>query len=229
MVHSCIFKEYLNDDTLLVRSKKGNNIFMLDQRVSYLYHLHEGVVGIFEFTDDGSEILTSLYIPPSIIGLLAFTGMYSNRKIFHYADARALTDVVYCKVKREAVWDLIDSKEFRAKLFDLIYNIFIVSTRLTAASHRGDIRKRITNVLYILARGIGRQNADGSTTISGVSHEVISIIANTTRCTVTRVLQELKNEELIYIKRRKIIIPSINELISRSVLLTRFVEEPLFD
>lgn len=202
----CLFQKYCSKDTVLIKVPKGRAIFMRDQPVAFVYHLHEGLVGAIYNTEEGHEISTALIVPSQFIMLAGFDDMYTNRHLSHFVEARAITPVVYCKVKREAVWDLMDDRLIRAQIFDSICHMVLNNFELTGIPLKRDIGKRITIVLNILAQSIGKYQDDGQIIISGITHNDIAVLANTTRSTVTRELKKLETDGVTVIHRRQIAI-----------------------
>mgnify|MGYP001144074487 CR=1 FL=1 len=113
--------------------------------------------------------------------------MYSETTLYHHAEARALTPVTYCKIKREHMWDLLDHQEVRKEVFNTIYQSVFLISRFTALPLKSDIRQRIIILLYTLMTGIGDRESDTSIAIHKISQETIASICNTTRPTVSKI------------------------------------------
>ena len=201
----CIFQRYCPEATVVFKAPKGRIIFMLDQEVRFIYHVHEGVVCGVRTTEQGHE-MTDLSVPPLLIGVLGFMDMYTNKRRLHLAEARAMTPVVYCKVRREAVWDIMDDRKARAEIIHLICKGALYKGMLNASPVKTDIANRILYVLQILTRSVGKKGSDGAIFISDISHEDIASLANSTRPTVTRIFKKLERSGLITINRRQLII-----------------------
>jgi CRP-like cAMP-binding protein len=201
----CPFQKLCPDDVVLVKLPKGRTIFSADQQASFLYHLHEGVVKCVANADNGVEITTEIIFPPQFIGLAGFVGMYGDRHKLHVGEARAVTPVVYCKIRKEAVWGLLDDRPERTLIFDLICATVLQMASVAIAPLKKDASNRILHILKMLGRSIGKCNSDGQIYIEGLSQEDIASLANTTRPTVTRVLQKMQREGFIWIHRRQIV------------------------
>ena len=179
---------------------------MPEQRTSYIYHVHEGVVGLFVVSPDGREIVDMLVVPPLLIGFAGFAGMYKKRRIHHLAEARAITPVVYCKTRREAVWDLMDDREARAEIMDLICGTAHLMGRITGSSASSEITSRILTILDVLGSSVSKIDKNGRHVIAGITHNDIAAIAKATRPTVSRALEKLQKKGIIELSRQRIVV-----------------------
>lgn len=201
----CPFQRLRPDDVTLVKMPKGRTIFSVDQQAAFIYHLHEGVVKCVANTDNGVEITTEIIFPPQFIGLAGFVGMYGDKHKLHVGEARAVTPVVFCKIKKEVVWELFEERLARTLILDLICATVLQMATVAVAPLKKDASNRILHILKMLGRSIGQYNADGQIFIHGLSQEDIASLANTTRPTVTRILQNMERHGFIEVNRRKII------------------------
>jgi CRP/FNR family transcriptional regulator, cyclic AMP receptor protein len=193
-----------------MKAPKGRTIFMPEQAVTSIYHLHEGVVNGVRTLEDGHEI-TELFVPPNFIGLIGFTDMNKNYHKTHMAEARAITPVVYCKIKKEAMWQLLNNSEARAKIFNLICERVVLSNLLSPLPVRDDVSNRILTILKILCQYVAKDK-DQLHILQDISHDELALMAGTTRATVTRTLNKLENNGYIELGRRHIIIPNCKKL-----------------
>lgn len=179
---------------------------MPEQRTSFVHHVHEGVVGFFRTSLDGREAVDALIVPPLLIGLAGFAGMYSKRHIYHLAEARAITPVVYCKTKREAVWDLMEDQAARAQIMDLICGTALLMSRISGSPVASDIGPKILAILDVLGQSVGTRDDNGRIVISGITHDDIAAIAKATRPTVSRALEKLQRRGVVKLARQRIIL-----------------------
>lgn len=200
----CLFQNLCPNETVLIRAPKGRAVFLHDQKAMFIHHLHEGAVGIITTTKDGHEILRALILPDQFIGLAGFANMYSSSATIHMAEARALTPIVYCKVRRETVWELMEEKSVRSVVMDSICRMVYNMSSMTSNPLRHDVEARIFYLFNTLSRGIGRPIGGGWTRISGITHADIALMANTTRPTANRILNKMQDRGLIVIHRRNI-------------------------
>ena len=203
---ACLFQTRCLRDNKVIRAPKGTTIFMPEQRTSYVYHLHEGVVGFFQIDIDGREIVTTLTVPPLLIGFAGFAGMDSKRHILHITEARTVTQVVYCRTQREAVWDLMDDRQARAQIMELICGTALLTGRVSGSAIAGDIEPRILTILDVLGQSVGTHDALGRIVITGITHDDVAAMAKVTRPTMSRALEKLQERGVIKIARRCIVL-----------------------
>lgn len=207
----CIFQRLLPHDTVLVKVPKGRPLFLPEQASTSIFHMHEGVAAGIRTLEDGHEII-ELFVPPNFIGLLGFKDMYKNHIILHMAEGRAVTPVVCCKIRKEAVWELLDDREARAEIFNIISERSVLTNLLSASSLRDDVSNRILIILKILCERIGKHTDTGQLSMKDITHDELAIMAGTTRPTVTRILSKLENNGYIELGRRHIIITDCENL-----------------
>jgi len=200
----CLFQRLCPNDTVIIKAPKGRTIFSRDQNVKTIHHLHEGVVGVINTTKDGHEILTALILPNQFIGIAGFVRMYDERPSIHLGEARAITPVTYCSIKREAVWELMEDRSARSIIVDSICRMVYNISSMSPNPLKHDVETRIHRVISILARGIGESKNDGWINLSGITQADIATMANTTRPTASRILNEMQKDGLIVIHRRNI-------------------------
>lgn len=194
---SCLFMQRCPKDSILTKARKGSVIFVPEQRAYYVYHLHKGVVGLYTSTASGGERMPVLVVPPHLVGIAALGGMQDPDKAEHVTEARAITPVIYCKTRREAVWALMDDPSVRAIVLNLIYRQMLLMGRLTAVPFKRDIVQRTLIVLRELASNIGTLTSDGGGLIEDLSHDEIATMVGTARPTITRVLRQLERDGLV--------------------------------
>ena len=204
-IDPCIFQQLCPGDTVLISAGKGRTIYAPGQSVEYLYHLHEGVVAITVTTQQGDEQVIAVIVPPQFIGSAGLVGMNNNKKREFLGEARAVTQVTYCKVRKAAVWRLLDNPEVRAQVFNNIFSSTLDMSNLIASPSVDAIPRRVRYILKVLGRGIGQKCDNGLIVIRGLSHEEIATIANTSRSTVTRILKDMERAGIITVHNRHIV------------------------
>ncbi|MDF5736754.1 MULTISPECIES: Crp/Fnr family transcriptional regulator [unclassified Nostoc] len=84
---------------------------------------------------------------------------------------------------------------------------------LLSIVHRKPISLRLWQFLVWLSEKFGRDVDKGKLIDLNVTHQDIAEVLNTTRVTVTRLLQQLEEEGTVLRHKRRIILPSANKLI----------------
>ncbi len=194
---------------------------MCGQYVDFVYHLHEGVAAGVVTMEDGHE-MSGLLIPPAFMGLGGFVDMYNPKHRKHWADVRAVTPTVYCKVRREAVWELMDDRSARSEILNIINASYLSVFRVIGSSMRNDVSIRILSVLQLIARTVGKSPLGKGAIIRGLSQEELAFLSNVTRPSVAQTLKWLENAGLIEVSRRNINIPNLQKLLDITSLDTVF-------
>lgn len=216
----CPFQKFCPNDVIMDKAQKGTTLFMPEQRASFVYHLHDGIIALFYMYAPGEERTHALLTPRSIFGMNSLGKMNAGERMDHVTQARAMTSIVYCKVKAEAIWNMLDNREARAEFFDLMIDRMRLMGMLTAIPFKRDIEARILTVVQVLAETIGKPISGGPIHIDNVTQDDIAAITGTTRPTVTRILGELARHGLIETGRRSIVLVDPSSL--------RFGELPIF-
>jgi CRP-like cAMP-binding protein len=201
---SCLFQKYYPEDTVVGRAPKGRTLFMPYQSAEYVYHLHSGIVCTLIPDKEGFERLSLLILPNQFIGLAGFVGMDGDRQVVHAGEARAITPVVYCKIRRELAWKLSDNRKARSQIYDMINAMIVINSLCGLNMAQQGVYRRVSFIVNLLAAGIGTDNSKGSKTISGITHNDIALLTNSTRATVSRSLLRLEKENTIVTRKRRI-------------------------
>lgn len=201
---NCFFEKYYPEDTAIIKVPKGRTIFMPYQPADYIYHLHSGIACTLVADKKGGERLSLLILPNQFMGLAGFVGMDGNRHVLHTGEARAVTPIVYCKVRRELVWKLTDNWKVRAQIYNMINSMLVINSYCGLNLVQGNVHGRVYFLLNILALNLGVANKNGAKTVSGITHSDIALLTNSTRATVSRALKKLEGENHIIIHRNRI-------------------------
>lgn len=208
----CVFEKLCPDETMLIQVPKGKIIYAYDQVASYVYHLHSGLVAGVRITRAGHQV-TDLFIPNQFIGLIGFMDMYSDSVRTHLGEARAITPVTYCRIRREVMWKIMDDQQSRATIINMLCNQALSRGLLMSSPLKSDVSTRIIRVMRLLEQSVGRQVGEATIIIEDISHGDIALIANTTRSTVTRTLDKLEKAGILLVSPRKITICNNNSFL----------------
>lgn len=198
----------IDDQTSLKGVSKGKYIYFPDDPSKVVFLLKRGKVKIGTYSDDGKEIIKAILEPGEIFGELAILGQ-EKRKDF----AQALTsDVRFCAIGVEEMKEILMSNP---KLnFEVIKSI---GDRLQKIERRleslvfKDARQRILEFILNNATEKGAKIGYGLKFKHDLTHQDISNLTATSRQTVTIVLNELRDLELINFDRKSILIHDTSE------------------
>jgi CRP-like cAMP-binding protein len=204
-VVGCTFQKLCPDDTVLINASPGKIIYSPDQRVDYIYHLHTGLAKGIGTMEDGKEITVAIKLPQHLISIAGFARMSSGKTKFHIWEVRAVTAVTYCKVRSSAVWGRLDDLKARAEIFSLVTDLMVADTIYTTLLAYQDMAKRVLGLLRLLGRFIGRYDEQGQVIIQGISHDDIASLINSSRPTVTHMLDQMQSKGIIRLEQKKIV------------------------
>ncbi len=198
----------IDDHTSMRSMQKGKYIYFPDDPSKVVFLLKKGKVKIGTFSDDGKEIIKAILEPGEIFGELSIMGQ-EKRKDF----AQALTtDVRFCAIGVEEMKEILVSNP---KLnFEVIKTI---GDRLEKIERRleslvfKDARQRIIEFVASNAKERGVKVGYGMKFKHELTHQDIANLTATSRQTVTIVLNELRDLNLLNFDRKSILIHDIKE------------------
>ena len=189
--------------------KKDEFIYFPDEPSKYLYMLADGRVKIGSYTEDGKEVVKAILSKGEIFGELALTG---EEKRVDFAQAMDDTTTV-CPLSIEDMHTLMaDNKELSFKLLKLIgLKVRRLERKIESLVFK-DARTRIIDFLKDAAAWKGKKVGFETMIPTRLTHKDIAALTGTSRQTVTTILNELKEQNLINFDRRKILIRDLDKL-----------------
>lgn len=188
--------------------KKGDHIYIPDQKSDKIYFIDEGRVKIGTHGDSGKEITKAILSKGEVFGELSILGEKSRRDF-----ALAMEDTKVC---------MINSTEMKALLKDHSgLNLFlmkIMGSRILEMESRleslvfKDSRSRIVEYLVELVHKKGQRIGYEFVVRKFITHQEIANLTATSRQTVTTVLNELRNKELITFNRKRLLVRDLEKL-----------------
>lgn len=187
--------------------RKHSTIYTPDDDSDFVCLLKSGSVRLFRLTEDGQEVTLSFIKPGMIFG---DGDVLNEARYTHYAET--LTPSVVCYVRRAIFRDLLSR-------YDVI-NDFVLSShyrrwkeaqQMIENLSLHDVRKRLTNILVMLASQIGRQFSHDGQTIAilidlSIPQDKIAEFIGTSRESVNRHFSDLRADGLVDLHQRKIVL-----------------------
>ncbi len=181
---------------------RGKTIFFPGDPAERVYFLAKGAVKLSRVYEMGEEITVALLRENSIFGVLSFiTGQKSDR-FYHSV---AFTPVELLSLPIEQVENsLKENAELSMLLLkSLSSRILQTEMMIETLAHR-DMGSRLVSFLLILCRDFGVPTPDGVMIDLRLSHQAIAEAIGSTRVTITRLLGDLKKDQMISIHKKKI-------------------------
>jgi CRP/FNR family transcriptional regulator, global nitrogen regulator len=186
----------------VVAFERGKTIFFPGDPAERVYFLTKGAVKLSRVYEAGEEITVALLRENSVFGVLSLiTGQRADR-FYH---AVAFTSVELISVPIEQVEKAMAQNPELAMLLlrGLSSRILQTEMMIETLAHR-DMGSRLVSFLLILCRDFGVPGQDGVTIDLKLSHQAIAEAIGSTRVTVTRLLGDLRDQEMISITKKKI-------------------------
>lgn len=200
-------------DPLSVRTlARGSYLFLPEERADMIYLIEEGSIKLGTYGPGGKEITKAIYRSGEIVGAMALLGEKT-----HHNFACTMERV---KVRVMNVADL--QQKIRQHHSLHIELMRVVGQRLLATEHRlesmvfKNSRARIIEYLYELGQEQGQRVGYEMLVRKFLTHQEIANLTATSRQTVTTILNELRNENIITFNRKRLLIRDM-ELLAKKV------------
>ncbi len=182
--------------------ERGKTIFFPGDPAERVYFLLKGAVKLSRVYEAGEEITVALLRENSVFGVLSLiTGQRSDR-FYH---AVAFTPVELLSSPIEQVEQSLKNNPDLSMLMlqGLSSRILQTEMMIETLAHR-DMGSRLVSFLLILCRDFGVPTPEGIRVDLKLSHQAIAEAIGSTRVTVTRLLGDLRQEDMISIHKKKI-------------------------
>jgi len=179
----------------------GDAIYSEGEYGDALYVLIFGVVKLFRLYSGSKEATLRLLKPWDIFGHLAFAGEARQR-----AYAEAVTECKVTKVPKIFMERAIRREPQAAvKMMTLLELRLVQYEELVKCLLPRETEERLANLLPLLAQKFGERNEDGVVTIDlRLTHQDLAAMVASTRESVTKVLNEMRNRGVIKVESRRI-------------------------
>lgn len=206
----CPTKTNSLDETHNMNSyKKDDFIYFPDDSSKYIYMIAEGRVKIGNYTSEGKEVVKAILGKGEVFGELALAG---EDKRGDYAQAMENTTV--CPMSIEDMQALMkDDKELSFKIFKLIgFRVKRLERKIESLVFK-DARTRVVDFIRDAAAWKGKKVGFETLVQTRLTHKDIASLTGTSRQTVTTILNELKEKNIINFDRRRILIRDLEKLV----------------
>lgn len=198
----------MGDKHEFIRYKKDDFIYVPEDAASNIYLIVDGRIKIGHYLEDGKEVVSSILTTGEIFGELALAGEDTRRDF-----AQAMCDAVICPLTIGELQALMfENKELSFKILKLIGLRLMKLERKLELLVFKDARTRVIEFLKDTAAWKGQRVGFETMIPTKLTHKDIASLTGTSRQTVTTILNELKEKNLINFDRKKILIRDINNL-----------------
>ena len=189
---------------------KNSFIYFPNEPAKHIYMIADGRVKIGSYLEDGREVVKAILSTGEIFGELALTGEEYRSDFAQAMDS----NTKICPLS------IVDMKELMSKNKDLSFKIYkLIGIRLRKLERKlesqifKDARTRIVEFLKDAAEWKGKKVGFETMIPTKLTHNDIANLTGTSRQTVTTILNELREKNLINFDRKKILIRDLEKLV----------------
>ncbi len=200
---------YLEDKHIPGVYKKDDFIYFKDQSSENIYMVSSGRVKIGTYGPDGKEIVKAILTRGEVFGELALAGEDKRQDFAQSMD----NDTHVCSMTIGDLQDLmVDNKELNLKILKIIgFRLRKMERKIESLVFK-DARTRIVDFLKEMAEEKGQKVGFETMIKNHLTHKDIASLTGTSRQTVTTVMNELREKNLINFDRRRILIRDLDKL-----------------
>lgn len=182
--------------------QKGDYIYLPDEHADKIYFLTEGHVKIGTYGESGKEITKAILNKGEVFGELSLIGE-DKRRDFAYAMEETLLCVLTVDEMKSLLRDHNALNLFLMRIMGS--RVLEMEQRLESLVFK-DSRTRIIEFLRDLAEKKGQRVGYEMLVRKFMTHQEIANLTATSRQTVTTVLNELRNKNILTFNRRRLLI-----------------------
>ena len=188
--------------------KKGDYIYLQDENADKIYFLTDGRVKIGSYADTGKEITKAILTSGEVFGELSIVGE-SKRRDFAIAMEESHACVMSVDEMKGMMREHSGLSMFLMKIMGS--RVLEMEQRLESLVFK-DSRTRIIEFLENLAAKKGQRVGYEMLVRKFMTHQEIANLTATSRQTVTTVLNELRNKNILTFNRRRLLIRDMEKL-----------------
>lgn len=188
--------------------KKGDYIYLPNEHADKIFFLTEGRVKIGTYGDSGKEITKAILGPGEVFGELSLIGE-DKRRDFTYA----MEDTVVCVMSVQDMKNMMrDHNALNLFLMKIMGSRMLEMEQRLESLVFKDSRTRIIEFLHELGAKKGQRVGYEMLVRKFITHQEIANLTATSRQTVTTVLNELRNDNIITFNRKRLLIRDMDRL-----------------
>ncbi len=182
--------------------QRGEFIFLPDAEADKIYFILEGRVKIGTYGDDDKEITKSILNPGEVFGELSLIDIGKRRDF-----AQAMEKTTLCALTMPEIRALMrEYSGFGLFLMNIMgRRILDVERRLESLVFK-DSRTRVIEYLHSLATDKGQRVGYETVVRKFITHQEIANLTATSRQTVTTILNDLRNRNILTFDRKRLLI-----------------------
>jgi CRP/FNR family transcriptional regulator, cyclic AMP receptor protein len=195
--------------------KRGEYIYLPEESADRIFFLTEGRVKVGTYSDGGKEITKAILGKGDVFGELALIGE-TKRRDFAYTMEEATVCVVNVDEMKALMRDHSALNLFLLKIMGS--RMLEMEKRLESLVFK-DSKTRIVEFLLEMANTKGRKVGFETEVRKFITHQEIANLTATSRQTVTTLLNDLRDRNILTFDRRRLLIRDMNLLEKEALLV----------
>lgn len=189
--------------------QKGDFIYFQDQSSENIYMVSQGRVKIGTKAADGTGILKAILAPGEIFGELALAGEERREDFAQAMD----NDTRVCAMTISDLQNLmVENKDLNLKILKIVgFRLRKMERKIESLVFK-DARTRIVEFLREMAQERGQKVGFEVMIKNHLAHKDIASLTGTSRQTVTTIMNELRDHNILTFDRRRILIRDLDKL-----------------
>ena len=184
-------------------------VYFSEDPSSHVYLIKSGRIKIPSYSDDGKEIIKAILQPGEIFGELALVGQEKRSDFAQAIDK----DVEICPLTIQDMSALMKrNQQLSLQITQLIGFRLLKTERKIESLVFKDSRSRIIEYLYDLGKETGEKVGSEMLVKKFFTHQDIANLTATSRQTVTTILNDLRDRNLINFDRKRLLIRDLEKL-----------------
>lgn len=199
----------IDERSVMHSADKNQYIYFPLEPSKVIYFLKRGRVKIGSYSEDGKEILKTILYPGEVFGEMGLIGE-SKRKDFAIAMDK---DTRLCTLSVEEMKEIMSGNpSLSLGLTTMIgEKLRKMELKLESVIFK-DARTRVIDLIKEMGKDYGQKVGVETLIKHNLTHQDIANLTATSRQTVTTVLNELKELNLIYMERNRFLVRDLNAL-----------------
>lgn len=200
----------LAERTTMRTYARGKVIAKPDDPPDTIYLIKEGRVKLCRYSSTGRVQILALLERGDIFGERALVGAHTAMH------CEAFEDTLVCVLRRQDFEDLLQSKpELALRVMKVLAERLRQAEEVIENLAFHDAPGRLSALLVRLAEAYGEPHADGRRLMLRFTHQDLASMIGATRETVTNVLIRFRDEGLIAVEERHIVVRDLHRLATR--------------
>ncbi len=197
-----------NENHMSNHYKKGQYIYLPEEDSNKIYFVLEGRVKIGSFNENGKEITKAILGKGEVFGELSAIGEQKRRDF-----ALTMEKTTVCVLPATDIKSMIkEHKGLSVFLMNVMGRKMLETEQRLESLVFKDSRSRIIEFLHNLAIKKGERVGFEMVVRNFITHQEIANMTATSRQTVTTILNELRNANVLTFDRRRLLIRDMDKL-----------------